>query len=324
MPVKQHRCIDFDACVRKAHSSQDVPAMEDLKHGEEENVSTSNLEVGMQEQDKELQNSGDVHERANGRGKRRRLPEDANSLETSFLCPESSDILTFPSTMHNRSLKPSLATEPTSSKSTECGSSASGSEDPETDELSQPSGFTKRKRIKLKQELDSRNQQNFNMDLKNQYRDATENGTGAYLGERPICCLTSKLNGKAILGYPLEIGELGHASESLLPRKERGACKLCHDGGSKLHLLVWKTSKRTPVCYITNSLSSSISKNVQSGRASKTVEGSTNGGLKEQSPMKLLKNPKQLIERKAASSRTCVPVELIFSKILAAVSQVQA
>ncbi|KAL0371946.1 UNVERIFIED_CONTAM: hypothetical protein Scaly_0876200 [Sesamum calycinum] len=376
LPVKQHRCIDFDDCVRKAHSSQDVPAMEDLKHVQEENVSTSDLEVGMQEQDKELQNSGDVHERANGRGKRRRLPEDANSLETSVLCPESSDILTFPSTMDNQSLKPSLATEPTSSKSTECGSSASGSENPETDELSQPSGFTKRKRIKLKQELETHNQQNFNMDLKNQYRDATENGTGAYLGFEikelpqsafvsnglefssscldpvhtsqqdvretalvdvnltvkasyraenvPFVCLTSKLNGKAILGYPLEIGELGHASESLLPRKERGACKLFHDGGSKLHLLVWKTSKRTPVCYITNSLSSSISKNVQSGRASKTVEGSTEGGLKEQSLMKLLKNPKQLIERKAASSRTCVPVELIFSKILAAVSQVQA
>ncbi|KAL0297485.1 UNVERIFIED_CONTAM: hypothetical protein Sradi_6800600 [Sesamum radiatum] len=294
LPVKQHRCIDFDDCVRKAHSSQDVPAMEDLKHGQEENVNTSDLEVGMQEQDKELQNSG----------------------------------------------------------------------------------FTKRKRIKLKQELETHNQKNFNMDLKNQYRDATENGTGAYLGFEikelpqsafvsnglefssscldpvhtsqqdvretalvdvnltvkasyraenvPFVCLTSKLNGKAILGYPLEIGELGHASESLLPRKERGACKLFHDGGSKLHLLVWKTSKRTPVCYITNSLSSSISKNVQSGRASKTVEGSTEGGLKEQSLMKLLKNPKQLIERKAASSRTCVPVELIFSKILAAVSQVQA
>ncbi|KAL2234622.1 UNVERIFIED_CONTAM: hypothetical protein Sindi_1194400, partial [Sesamum indicum] len=316
-------------------------------------------------------------ERANSRGKRRRLPKDANSVGTSVLCPESLDILPFPSTMDNRSLKPSLATEPTSSKSTECDSSASGSENPKNDEFSQPSGFTKRKRLKLKQELEKQTQQNFNMDLKNQYRDATENGKGAYLGFEikelpqsafvsnglefssscldpvhtsqqdvretalvdvtltvkasyraenvPFVCLTSKLNGKAILGYPLEIGELGDASESLLPRKERGACKLFDDDGSKLHLLVWKTSKRTPVCYITNSLSSSISKNVQSGRASKTVEGSispsTEDGLKDQSLRKLLKDPKQLIERKAAPSRTCVPVELIFSKILAAVSQ---
>ncbi|KAL0407997.1 UNVERIFIED_CONTAM: hypothetical protein Sradi_1734100 [Sesamum radiatum] len=366
MPVKQHGCIDFDDSVRKAHSSQDVPAMEDLKHGQEENVSTSDLEVEMQKQDKELQNSGDVRERANGRGKRRRLLEDGNGVETSVLCPESLDIIHLPSTIDNHSLKPSLATEPTSSRSTECGSSVSG--------------FTKRKRIKLKQELETHNQQNFHMDLKNQYTDATENGTGAYLGFEikelpqsafvsngledssscldpvhtsqqdvretalvdvnltvkasyraenvPFVCLTSKLNGKAILGYPLEIGELGHASESLLPRMERGACKLFDDKGSKLPQLVWKTSKRTPVCYITNSLCSSISKNVQSGHASKTVEGSispaTGNGLEEQALIKLLKNPKQLIERKATPSRTCVPVELIFSKILAAVSQVQA
>ncbi|KAK4422476.1 hypothetical protein Salat_1830100 [Sesamum alatum] len=369
-PVKQHRCMDFDDCVRKAHSSQDVHAMQDFKHGQQETVSTSYLELHMQEQDKQLQNSGEVHERDNGSGKRRRLPEDGNSLEISVLCPESLDILDFPSTMDNQS----------SSKSTECGSSASGSENPENDELSRPSGITKRRRLKLKQELKTHNQQNFNMNLKTQYRDGMENGTGAYLGFEineipqsafvgnglefscscldpvhasqqdvretalvdvnltvkasyraenvPFVCLTSKLNGKAILGYPLEIGELGDGSESLLPRKEGGACKLFDDDGSRLHKLVWKTSKRSPVCYITNSLSSSISKNEQPGRASKTVEDSispaTENGLKEQSLIKLLQNPKQLIERKAAPNRTCVPVELIFSKILAAVGQVQA
>ncbi|KAL0447709.1 UNVERIFIED_CONTAM: hypothetical protein Slati_1898800 [Sesamum latifolium] len=378
MPVKQHGCTDFDDCVRKAHSSQDVPAMEYLKHGQEENVSTSDLEVEMQKQDKELQNSGDVQERGNGKGKRRRLPEDGNSVETSVLCPESLDILHFPYTIDNRSLKPSLATEPSSSKSTECGSSVSGSENPENDELSQPSASytcTELRHLTGESQVTVFISPPSDCSIEMQW-----NGTGAYLafeikefpqsafvsngledssscldpvhtGQQdvretalvdvnltvkasyraenvPFVCLTSKLNGKAILGYPLEIGELGHASESLLPRKERGACKLFDDDGSKLPQLVWKTSKRTPVCYITNSLCSSISKNVQSGRAGKNVEGSvspaTENGLKEQALIKLLKNPKQLIERKATPSRTCVPVELIFSKILAAVSQVQA
>lgn len=145
----------------------------------------------------------------------------------------------------------------------------------------------------------------------------------------PFVCLTSESYGTAILGYPLEVGEIRDGSETWLPTKEIVARKLFGDKGSRFHQLVWRTSKRTPVCYVTNSLSSSIPKNVQAGKASKIVEDSIpsaneNGVLiKEKSLMKLLKNPKQFNQGKTAPNGTCVPVELIFSKILAAVSQVQ-
>ncbi|KAI3453870.1 hypothetical protein Pfo_010533 [Paulownia fortunei] len=370
--VKEYRCPEFDDYIRKADSSPDFHPMGDLKHGPQENAIISDFEFEIQEQDKELQSSGEVQERTTSGAKRIRwlyLPENANSLENSVLHPESLGIPPLPSKVHNSSLKPSLAAEPMSSKSTECDSYASNLDNPDS-EVSQPSAGVNRKN--LRELITHNDQQRFNVDLKDQNRDGTDNKTGEYLAFEvkeltqsaffgnclevtssyldmetalvdvhltvkasyraenvPFVCLTSKLNGKAILGYPLEIGELSDSCETLLPRKESVARKLFDDEGSRFHQLVWRTSKRTPVCYVTNSLSSSISKNVQGGQASKNVEDSIplareNGLLiKEKSLTKLLKNPNQFNQGKAALSRTCVPVELIFSKILAAVGQVQ-
>lgn len=135
----------------------------------------------------------------------------------------------------------------------------------------------------------------------------------------PFVSLRSEAHGIAVLGYPLDVGEIGDGSETVLLSEESG------NRGSRFDRLVWRTSKRTPVCYVSSSLSASICKNVQAGQASKNVEDSRlpagEKGLlrKGKSRMKLQKNRKQFNEGKAALKKTCVPVELIFSKILAAV-----
>lgn len=186
----------------------------------------------------------------------------------------------------------------------------------------------KRKKLKLSTGLKTHiDQQSLNVDLRKQ---ETENKTGEYLsvleGDKetslvdvnltvkanhraenvPFVCLTSKfMNGKAVLGYPLQIGELS---------SDDSECGELLDGqGRRFRQLVWRTSRRTPVCYVTKSLSPSVSKNVP------VLPGGENGTIvKEKSPMK---NRKQ---GDAAAGRACVSVQLVFSKLLAAVAQPQS
>ncbi|KAL7111895.1 hypothetical protein ACP275_05G117900 [Erythranthe tilingii] len=110
----------------------------------------------------------------------------------------------------------------------------------------------------------------------------------------PFVCLTSKLNGEAIIGYPLQIRPL---RETVPPQKLSVSPRK----------LVWRTSKRTPVCY------------VQDVRAGGTDEGSIladreNGMRTKEKPLM-----KKFNEGDALLTRTCVSVELVFSKILAAI-----
>lgn len=112
----------------------------------------------------------------------------------------------------------------------------------------------------------------------------------------PFVSLTSEAYGIAVIGHPLDVGEI---------REESATCKL------RLDQLVWRTSKRSPVCYVTSSPCASR----QAGKSVKDAMLPP-GDRKEKSLMKLLGNSKQ---GEKASNKTCVPVQLIFSKILAAV-----
>ncbi|KAL2551142.1 uncharacterized protein Fot_12672 [Forsythia ovata] len=157
----------------------------------------------------------------------------------------------------------------------------------------------------------------------------------------PFVCLVSKLNGMAILGHPLQIEEFSDSSQTCprkaipghplqieelsdssqtCPRKAIIARKLFDVDGSKFHLLVWRTSKRSPVIYVTNPSASSTSVDEQAVR----------GGLKEnvlsgeqKSPVKSTKKPGQFKKGTVPLRRTCVPVKHIYSKILIAVGRVQ-
>ncbi|KAL6578685.1 hypothetical protein OROMI_008901 [Orobanche minor] len=75
----------------------------------------------------------------------------------------------------------------------------------------------------------------------------------------PFVCLTRQSNGQAILGHPVEIHELKREfCENLCPEKERGGRKPLDDGGSRFPRIVWRTARRTPVCYATSSKDSEI------------------------------------------------------------------
>lgn len=138
----------------------------------------------------------------------------------------------------------------------------------------------------------------------------------------PFVCLTSQLTGQAILGYPLEVAELSKNFETMLPRKENVP--------SRFQRLVWRTSRRTPVCYVTNSLSS-ISKSLQGSKASETVQDSIPSAKEDHSLINketVTKYRKSSWEGahqgQGAASSACVPVELVFSKVLAAVNHVNS
>ncbi|KAL6530850.1 hypothetical protein OROGR_014710 [Orobanche gracilis] len=119
----------------------------------------------------------------------------------------------------------------------------------------------------------------------------------------PFVCLTSQSNGQAILGHPVEIHELkSEFCENLYPEKESGRHKPLDDGGSRFPRLVWRTARRTPVCYVTSSKDSEI---VQDSKM----------------PGEEAKYPEKLNQGKEATSRSCGSVGLIFSKILSAVGQ---
>ncbi|KAG6397164.1 hypothetical protein SASPL_143329 [Salvia splendens] len=98
--------------------------------------------------------------------------------------------------------------------------------------------------------------------------------------------LASEAYGVKVIGYPLDVGEI---------RGDSGALKVFGD-------LVWRTSKRSSVCYVTSSPCASR-KSVQEAMLPAA----------EKPFVKLHKNSEK------ASNKSCVPVELIFSKILAAV-----
>ncbi|CAI9762557.1 unnamed protein product [Fraxinus pennsylvanica] len=105
----------------------------------------------------------------------------------------------------------------------------------------------------------------------------------------PFVCLVSKLNRKAILGHPVEIEEIADSSRTC-PR---------------FHRLVWKTSKRSPVIYVTNSCASSTAVDNQALR----------DALRENvlaGDPKFLKKPGQFKQGTVPLRRTCVPVKHIF------------
>lgn len=112
----------------------------------------------------------------------------------------------------------------------------------------------------------------------------------------PYVCLTSQGNGKPILGYPLEVGALSDSCDIFLPSN--------NGGSGRFHQLIWRTSRRTPVCYVTNSHFYTISMNVRNKQE------------------KLPKKPCHSKKAEVVLARACVPVENIFGKILKAVGKV--
>lgn len=68
----------------------------------------------------------------------------------------------------------------------------------------------------------------------------------------PLVSLVSRLNGKAIIGHPVEIEKLEDGSTDIFLPKTDDAGGLVFDSidtGTSLLPLVWRKARRTPVCY---------------------------------------------------------------------------
>lgn len=192
--------------------------------------------------------------------------------------------------MDEDSLKPT-------SKSTGCDSSASNSEDRDGNQESVPSGGEK---LKLIEELESpdsddketRDHSSFSSDCVDATMETVQVTVNASPGGEniPFVSLTSEAYGIAVIGYPIDVGEIRDGSDTSSLPKESADCNLFSDRTSRFDKLVWRTSRRTPVCYV---------------------------NVRREAP--LTKNTKQFNRDKTAKNKGCVPVKVIFSKILAAV-----
>ncbi|KAL1569212.1 hypothetical protein AAHA92_00718 [Salvia divinorum] len=175
--------------------------------------------------------------------------------------------------------------------STGCNSSASISKNPDGNQASDPSNAVKSHGVKTKaRDLEVESDCSF-LDKKDVIEivlvDVQLSVNPSPQAENtPFVSLASEAYGLTVIGYPLDVGEI---------RGESGAYKVFGD-------LVWRTSKRSPVCYVTSSPCASR----------KSVKDAMLPAA-EKPFVKLHKNMKK------PSNKSCVPVELIFSKILAAV-----
>ncbi|GER26777.1 Holliday junction ATP-dependent DNA helicaseRuvB [Striga asiatica] len=171
--------------------------------------------------------------------------------------------------------------------------SDSDSEDTDSDEEAQLSDGVKRKKLKLLRELKTHNGLKT---LDSKYSkpellfDVRVSVNVSHRQENvPFVHLTSQLGGQPVVGYPVEIQVLkNELSKTLCCRRESSYA---------FDRLVWKTGKRTPVYYVTK-------------------DRRTAGGG---SMMPAGKNGEMLEKGKESSRGSCVRVELVFGKLLAAI-----
>lgn len=154
-----------------------------------------------------------------------------------------------------------------------------------------------------------------------------------YRGEHtPLVSLMSRLNGKAIVGHPINIEVL--YDSSMLPIEKESSDQLQNKG--RMPQLVWRTSKRTPVCYTSSTSSATKYENLQ--HSSKKL-GDLSSQARKNSPFntesrgKLSKKPNMSKNKprslyladsriKNAVKDTCVPVKDIFIKLIGALGNV--
>lgn len=132
---------------------------------------------------------------------------------------------------------------------------------------------------------------------------------GTYRGEHtPLVSLMSRLNGKAIVGHPVNIEVLDDSSEILLVKKE--SSDQLKDK-SRIPQLVWRTSKRTPVCYTISSASKKP--NSKPRRVFRADGPKCNHDARIKNAVK---------DDMTLPYVTCVPVKDIFTKLIGALGNV--
>lgn len=160
-----------------------------------------------------------------------------------------------------------------------------------------------------------------------------------YRGEHtPLVSLMSRLNGKAIVGHPINIEVL--YDNSMLPVRNESSDQL--QNKSRMPQLAWRTSKRTPVCYTSSTSSATKYEKLQhsskklgdlSSQARENVPFNTKSrGKSSKKPNMSKHKPRSLyfadsrIKNAVKDDRlpcvTCVPVKDIFIKLIGALGNV--
>ncbi|CAH9080729.1 unnamed protein product [Cuscuta europaea] len=306
--VKAFRCGEFDDCIRKIESSRDFGLTKDLKCTRRKNAILHALDLERQLVQKKLKRPGsELQQETCSRVKRSKY---------AYFSSESGDCLK--KSVQSRSLKDSKKSSEFSAVDKTASSGRSEKLKPERklniqevcmgdvgpDDRSCVFYCKGDAAIPL-----------FDVNIK---VEATHQGVNV-----PLVSMMSRLNGKAIIGHPVNIEVLEGAAETEIRNGEKSSKKKL----SGTCPLVWKTSKRTPVIY-----SSPLPSSRRKGASSRTEESfplksckrqtsSSNWSRNAFSGDNLRPTVQKAMKGEALlKSVGCVPVKHIFSELLAAVA----
>ncbi|OIS96495.1 PREDICTED: uncharacterized protein LOC109236277 [Nicotiana attenuata] len=306
--VKAFRCGEFDDCIKKAESSKVFTFNKKLKYALREDAILHALQLEKQQQEKLKMPDGQSVERA----KRNRpfLEQSVHSQSSKSETTASAGYYTLrPKKMISRPAvnKRKMHIQHCRSRLV-VSTNETGIESRGVNHKSRPSPGNCLSEEASSQSLSSK----FTTCTRKTLIDVDMTVQGTYRGEHtPLVSLMSRLNGKAIVGHPINIEVLDDSSEIILVKK--GSSDQLKNK-RRMPQLVWRTSKRTPVCYTTSS-------------ASKKPNMSNNG------PTTFFRGDGQKCNHDAGDKNavkddmtlpyvTCVPVKDIFTKLIGALGNV--
>ncbi|XP_009597376.1 uncharacterized protein [Nicotiana tomentosiformis] len=334
--VKAFRCGEFDDCIKKAESSKVYMYNKKLKYALREDAILHALQLEKQQQEKLKMPDGETYGESVERTKRNRcaipfLEKSVHSQSSKIIPASNSNHSSSKSTSSLKSettasagyytLRPKkmsfsrpavnkrkMHNQHCRSRSVERSSESFETLSRDFNHNSRPSPGNSLTEEASSQSLSSK----FTTCTRKTLIDVDMTVQGTYRGEpTPLVSLMSRLNGKAIVGHPINIEVLDDSSEIILVKKG-SSDQLKYK--RRMPQLVWTTSKRTPVCYTTSS-------------ASKKPNMSNNG------PRTFFRGDGQKCnhdvgDKNAAKDDmtlpyvTCVPVKDIFTKLIRALGNV--
>ncbi|XP_016457693.1 uncharacterized protein LOC107781499 isoform X1 [Nicotiana tabacum] len=340
--VKAFRCGEFDDCIKKAESSKVFTFNKKLKYALQEDAILHALQLEKQQQEKLKMpvlfsgfKDGESVERANRNRCAIPFLEQSVDSQSSKMSPasnhsssKSTSSLKIETTasagnytlrpkkmsfsrpavnkrkMHNQHCR-SRSVVSTNERSSESFETLSR----DFNHKSRPSPGNCLSEEASSQSLSSKFTTCTRKNSSNTLIDVDMTVQGTYRGEHtPLVSLMSRLNGKAIVGHPVNIEVLDDSSEILLVKKE--SSDQLKDK-SRIPQLVWRTSKRTPVCYTISSASKKP--NSKPRRVFRADGPKCNHDARIKNAVK---------DDMTLPYVTCVPVKDIFTKLIGALGNV--
>lgn len=323
--VKAFRCGEFDGCIKKAESSKTFTYTKSLKYTHREDAILHALQLEKQDQEK-LERPGHYALRP-------------TKMSFKVISRPAVNKWKHKGEVQNQHFK-SRSVGSTDERSLEFGFKTNSFETLSKD-VSQKYQLSPGN--SLPEDTSSQSVSSKFTTLKDSTKtlmDVRMTVQSTYRGEHtPLVSLMSRLNGKAIVGHPINIEVL--YDSSMLPVKKESSHQL--KNMSRMPQLVWRKSKRTPVCY-TSSTSSAATNYENTPHSSKkfgdlSSQVRKNGPFNTKSRGKLSKKPtmsknkprtlyladsriKNAVKDNRLPCVACVPVKDIFIKLIGALGNV--